>query len=420
MLSSFLTIPTAIIFIFILCTSTSFSYNFQAEGTANNATQGNGYDASDNDITSPSKYTFVIINTTSLTNCIPSDSIKVQNNYNRNNNSYNEFLSQPKNISNFETSKMNSSVYLGICKIFSISESLNCFKYVASNRSQEPCRPNNNSQEKVVTLDRTNFGKKGFMLANTKFDNQYSFEIDYPLNQDRKLRVSLDFQEHTQSENGDINSPRLEIVRENSEGSPDMSAAKNQEIVWTGHIFDYFEEPIGDFTNETYVAIQFNTGRHGSNEANEERGFGVLFDVSGSSNPNLFEYRDDGKYIKYNYEMIKQLAGNSFVFHHIDNESGDPLFIDNLTNTENIKLKVKTFLVENNTRTLDVFIGNFSSGAEIPYWSLYNLSKLKEHEDIDNENGFINTVNQGSGYVIARTDNIDTRPTSFRSFTFNE
>jgi hypothetical protein len=240
-----------------------------------------------------------------------------------------------------------------------------------------------------------------------------------PLNQDRKFRVSLDFQEHAQSENDEINSPRLEIVRENSEGLPDMSAAKNQEIIWTGNIYGFFEKPKDNFANETYIVIQFNTGRHGSNEDNEERGFGVLFDVSGSNNPNLFEYRDDdGKYVKYDYDTIKQIAGDDFVFHHIDKERGDPLFIDNLTNTKNVKLKVRTFLIENNTRTVGTFIGNASSSMEIPYWTLNNLSKLKEHEDIDNKSGFMETINQGSGYVITRTDNIDTRPTSFRSFTF--
>jgi hypothetical protein len=118
--------------------------------------------------------------------------------------------------------------------------------------------------------------------------------------------------------------------------------------------------------------------------------------------------------------MLKQLAGGSFVFHHNDDKSGGPLFIDNLTNTQNVNLKVRTFLIDNNSRTVDVFIGNSSSGTEIPYWSLYNLSKLKEHENVVNESGFIDAINQGSGYVIARTDNIDTRPTSFRSFTFNE
>lgn len=57
--------------------------------------------------------------------------------------------------------------------------------------------------------------------------------------------------------------------------------------------------------NETYIVLQFNTGHHGSNELIKERGFGVLFTVSGRSNPNLFEYRDDGKYVKYDFSMMK-------------------------------------------------------------------------------------------------------------------
>jgi hypothetical protein len=420
MVSPFFMISTTFIFIFVLCTSLSFSHNLQAEGTVSTAIQSNISDVATDRSTLSSENTFVIINTTSLTYCISPDILKLQNNYGKSRNSSNEFIGQLKDSNKFEISKLNNSAQKGVCKIFSISESVDCFRYVVSNRSQEPCKTDTNPDEGTSTLDRNNFGKKGFLLADTKFDTQYSFEMDDPLNQDKRFRVSLDFQEHTQSENNDINSPRLEIIRENSEGLPDMSEAKNQEIVWTGHIFGYFEEPIDDFANETYIVIQFNTGRHGSNEASEERGFGVLFDVSGSNNPNLFEYRDDGHYVKYNYEMLKQLAGNNFVFHHNDNKSGGPLFIDNLTNTQNVKLKVRTILIDNNTRTVDVFIGNSSSGTEIPYWSLYNLSKLKEHEDVVNESGFINTVNQGSGYVIVRTDNIDTRPTSFRSLTFND
>ncbi|MDN5846390.1 MAG: hypothetical protein L0H53_08970, partial [Candidatus Nitrosocosmicus sp.] len=396
--------------------------HFQAKGTVNNTTIINGSELSDDKIPLSSKYTFVMINTTSLTNCISPDILKIQNNYSGNSHlPNNEFIHQLKNNNIVENTKINSSSNQGICKIFSISDSVDCFRYFASNHSQRPCKTFDKSEEITVTdLDRGNFGKKGFLLADTKFDNQYSFEMADPLNQEKKFRVSLDFQEHTQSENNDINSPRLEIIRVNSEGLPDMSATKNQEIIWTGNIFGYFEKPEDDFANETYIAIQFNTGRHGSNENDQERGFGVLFDVSGSNNPNLFEYRDDGKYVKYNYDTIKQLAGDSFVFHHKDNESGGPLFINNLTNSENVKLKVRTLLIENNTRTVETFIGNASSGIEIPYWTLNNLSKLKEHEDIDDESGFIDTVNQGSGYVIARTDNIDTRPTSFRSFSFNK
>ena len=227
----------------------------------------------------------------------------------------------------------------------------------------------------------------------------------------------MDFDKHTQSENNDINSPRLEIVRENSEGIPDMSAAKNQEIIWHGNIHEYFKEPKDNFENETYIALQFNTGRHGSNVSDEERGFGILFDVSSSSNPNLLEYRDDGKYVKYNFNTTKELAQDSFIFHQVD-QKNNPIFNNNLTNKENVELKVRTFLTDKDTRMIETFIDN-GSGKEIPYWTLNNLSKLKEQERINDKNGFMETINQGSGYVIARTDNIDTRPSSFKSFSFD-
>src|SRR5262249_12490398 len=140
-----------------------------------------------------------------------------------------------------------------------------------------------------------------------------------------------------------LNSPRIELVRENMHDEPNMSAAKNQIIKWQGNIKEYFKEPKGDFENETYIDIQFNTGRHTSDNDDERKGFGVLFDVSGDSNPNLFEFRDNGYYVKYDYEQIKQLAGNSFIFHN-KNSNGNPIFINNLTNTDNVTLKVETLL----------------------------------------------------------------------------
>ncbi|MDN5846095.1 MAG: hypothetical protein L0H53_07455, partial [Candidatus Nitrosocosmicus sp.] len=340
----------------------------------------------------------LMINTTSFSNCISDLPIGYQKFNNSNNNL--AFLQNTtftaKNVTFNELDNSSRDVLhdgddnsIGICKIFDISDSITCLKYIASNDSRIPCELFGDQQEREdnsleIEIDRENFGKKGYLVANTKFDNQYSFEIKDPLNQKKKFRVNLDFNEHSQSENEDINSPRLEIVRMNENGLPDMTAAKNQEIIWTGNIKGYFEEPENgnDFANETYIAIQFNTGRHGSNEPNEERAFGVLFDVSASSNPYLFEYRDDGKYVKYDYDTIKQLAGEGFIFHHRDKEGGGPLFIDNLTNTENVKLKVMTFLIKNNTRTIETFIGNSSTGIEIPYWTLNNLSKLKEHEGI--------------------------------------
>lgn len=301
----------------------------------------------------------------------------------------------------------------GICKILSISDSISCSEYNGS-KLKIPCELDNTDENQ---LKLSNFGKDGHLLADTKFDQQYSFDMIDPINKNNKFRVTMDFEKHTQGDNSDINSPRLEIVREDLKGNPNMSAAKNQEIIWQGNIYEYFEEPEDKFDNETYIVLQFNTGRHGSNEDDEERGFGVLFDVSGSSNPNLLEYRDNGKYIKYDYNTTKELALDGFSFHQLDH-NGNPKFINNLTNREDVELKVRTFLTDENTRMIETFIDN-GSGRDVPYWSLSNLTKLKDQEEIDDKKGFMETVNQGSGYVIARTDNIDTRPSSFKSFAFN-
>ena len=82
-----------------------------------------------------------------------------------------------------------------------------------------------------------------------------------------------------------------------------------------------------------------------------------------------------------------------------------------------ISLKIETHLNGNDSRIVKTFIDN-GVGNEIPYWTINNLTKLKEHDEINNEDNFIDTVKQGSGYVIARTDNIDTRLLSFTSLAF--
>lgn len=343
----------------------------------------------------------ILINTTKVSNCIPNDIVDK----NTNMNSSATFELQPNDIKSDDNK--------GICKILSISDSISCLEY-NGNKVEIPCKLNDTDENQ---LELSNFGENGRILADTKFDQQYSLDLSDPINKNNKFRVTMDFEKHTQGDNSDINSPRLEIVREDLKGNPDMSAAKNQEIVWQGNIHEYFEEPKDKFDNETYIALQFNTGRHGSNEDNEERGFGVLFDVSGSSNPNLLEYRDNGKYVKYDYNTTKEFALDGFIFHQLDHD-GNPKFINNLTNRENVELKVRTFLTDKNTRTVETFVDN-GSGTDVPYWTLSNLTKLKDQEEIDDEKGFMETVNQGSGYVIARTDNIDTRPSSFKSFAFN-
>ncbi len=275
-----------------------------------------------------------------------------------------------------------------------------------------------NAVDKKNKLGVHNFDENGLLISDTKFNQIYSYEMSDPVNPQKNLRILLDFQKHNQTQNSDINSPRLKIARENVDGSADMSSAKNQEIIWTGNIKGFFEEPIGKYEAETYLTLQFNTGRHGSNESDEERGFGVLYDASNQSNPNLFEYLANGSYTKYDFSQMKQLGGDDFVFHNLD-ENNNPRFINNLTYQENVKLKVKTFLINDTKRVIETFIDD-GLGTEVPYWTLKDLSKLKDHFGVKGKDGFMETITQGSGLVIARTDNIDTRPSSFQSLAFKQ
>ncbi len=270
-----------------------------------------------------------------------------------------------------------------------------------------------NTFDKKDKLGVDNFDENGLLIADTKFNQVYSYKMSDPVNPQKNLKITLDFRKHNQTQNSDINSPRLEIARENGDGSADMSSAKNQEIIWTGNIKGFFEEPIGKYKSETYVALQFNTGRHGSNESDEERGFGVLYDTSNQSNPHLLEYLANGSYAKYDFNQMKQLGGSEFVFYNLD-ENNNPKFINNLTYRENVKIKVKTFLINDTKRVIETFIDD-GSGTEVPYWTLKDLSKLKGHYGVKDKDGFMETITQGSGYVIARTDNVDTRPSSFHS-----
>ncbi|HKO65795.1 MAG TPA: hypothetical protein VJU13_11385, partial [Candidatus Nitrosocosmicus sp.] len=165
------------------------------------------------------------------------------------------------------------------------------------------------------------FDEKGLLIADTKFNKQYSYQLVDPLNSDKKIKINLDLGKHTQGHNKHINSPRIEIERQNMNGSLDMNAAKNQMIIWKGNILNYFEDPEDKFENETYIEVMFNTGFHESDAPDiERRGMGVLFDVSNSSNPYIMDYRDDGKYIKLTMNEVKNLAGDDFVFHSNDNK----------------------------------------------------------------------------------------------------
>ena len=276
-----------------------------------------------------------------------------------------------------------------------------------------------NSEEEVEQVeeeipDNEIFDEKGLLIADTKFNKQYSYELVDPLNSDKKIRVNLDLGKHTQGHNKHINSPRIEIERENINGSLDMNAAKNQMIVWKGNILDYFEKPEDKFDNETYIEIMFNTGFHASDAPDiERRGIGVVFDVSNSSNPYIMDYRDDGRYLKLTMNDVKNLAGDDFIFHSNDNRSKD-YFLNDLINTSNVTLKVKTFLTGDNKRVIEAYIDP-GTGKEIWYWTLKDASKLQYHEEIKDIEGFIETVHQGSGFTYVRTDNIDTRLASLQS-----
>ncbi|MDR4489783.1 MAG: hypothetical protein R2685_02625 [Candidatus Nitrosocosmicus sp.] len=114
---------------------------------------------------------------------------------------------------------------------------------------------------------------------------------------------------------------------------------------------------------------------------------------------------------------MQELAGNDFKFYNKD-DMGNPIFINNLTDTDNVIFSIVTSLNDHNSRIIKSYIGK-GENERTSYWSISNLSKLKEYDEIDNEKDFMDTVNQGSGYVIARTDNIDTRLSSFSSIIPN-
>jgi hypothetical protein len=349
----------------------------------------------------------VLLNTTSLSNCLSFY-------YLEDDNSTQSMVFKNEYLRSNQTTSSNGSDN-ALCKIVNISDINSCIKYY-TNQSSITCNLRNSGS---TDLDFANFNDLGLLIVDTKFNNSYDFELEDPSNPKQIIGVNLDLGKHTQSNIDDLNSPRIEIVRKDNSRIPNMSAAKNQEIIWEGNIKDFFKEPVDQYQNETYIAIQFNTGRHGSDVPEEERGFGVLFDVSSTSDPYLFEYRDDGVYTKYNYDLIKSLAKIDFIFHNLDDKN-DPVFMNNLTGTNKVKLKVLTGISDSDnstTRFVKTFV-DVGSGLEIPYWSLYDLSKLKSHDRIIDEDGFLAAINQGSGYTIVRTDNIDTRLSAFHSFVF--
>ncbi|MDN5845668.1 MAG: hypothetical protein L0H53_05270 [Candidatus Nitrosocosmicus sp.] len=373
---------------------------------------------------------YVLLNTTDTRNCPEFYNNPVQSN-STSESSVNATISIPhikSGLGNITESIEDNKTITNICPFLKIMYPYDCSSEV--NKSSEiMCKVNDvlndtdveeleEEEDNILAseevLDNEIFDEKGLLIADTKFNKQYSYELIDPLNSDKKIRVNLDLGKHSQGHNNDINSPRIEIQRENIDGSLDMKAAKNQMIIWKGNILDYFEEPEDKFDNETYIEIMFNTGFHASDAPdNERRGIGVVFDVSNTSNPYIMDYRDDGRYLKLTMNDVKNLAGDDFIFHSTDNKSKD-YFLNDLTNTTNVMFKVKTFLTADNKRVIEVHIDP-GTGKEILYWTLKDSSKLQYHEEIRDRLGFIETLYQGSGFTYVRTDNIETRLASLQS-----
>ena len=257
------------------------------------------------------KKPFVLINTTDISNCLPlpgsdSPSLMMANSYTKKNNT---LLMKSNDINYSKTCPFVKILPIDSCPLSNESG------------SKTVCKSNvidKNKGRGEDKLNSSNFDESGLLITDTKFNQSYSYEMVDPINPQNKIGVAMDFQEHIQTQNHDINSPRIKIVREKPDGMPDMDSAKNQEIMWTGNVNGFFKEPKGKYQNETYMVLQFNTGRHGSNASDEERGFGVLFDVSNDSKPNLLEYRANKTYVKYDFDKIKQFAGDDFIFHNLD------------------------------------------------------------------------------------------------------
>ncbi|CAN5632240.1 hypothetical protein BH23THE1_BH23THE1_35300 [soil metagenome] len=148
--------------------------------------------------------------------------------------------------------KSNQTIKFGgpantMCKILNFSEINSCFKYFTI-QSTATC---NLKDSQLTALDIDNFNSNGLLIVDTKFNNSYNFEFVDPSNSSQIIGVNLDLDKHTQSNIDDLNSPRIEIVRKNYSGMPNMLASKNQEIIWEGNIKDYFRTPVDAYQNET-------------------------------------------------------------------------------------------------------------------------------------------------------------------------
>lgn len=415
---SVITISTIFVLLLVINISPTLEYsNFATAQTINNLKDKN----------------FVLVNTTDISNCTEFyGTSPVESN---NNNTNSAEINGANDTSN-STHKSNESVLSAtnlsnktinqICPTLKVAYPYDCSS--DENKTTEiMCRVENATEQEdddgengnytfqrdEDVLDNEIFDENGMLIVDTKFNKQYSYHIVDPLNPDKMIGVNLDLGKHTQSHNSKINSPRIEIERENADGTLDMEAAKNQMIVWKGNILGYFKEPEGKYDNETYIEIMFNTGFHSSDEDDQRRGIGVVFDVSHDSNPYIMDFRDDGRYTKITMNEIKALAGPDFIFHSNDNKSKD-FYLNDLINTTNVTLKVKTYLTDQNKRVVQAFIDP-GTGKEILYWTLKDVSKLRDLEGIKDKQAFLETIQQGSGFTYVRSDNIETRLASLES-----
>lgn len=374
---------------------------------------------------------FVIVNTTDISNCSEfygNDIVNLNSTNPSNNNTSN---ATSKSIDNSTSSTSTTTSFSNktinqICPTLKVAYPYDCSS--DENKTAEiMCRAEEEAEEEVDNDDNGNFtfqrdedvldndifDKNGMLIVDTKFNKQYSYHMVDPLNPDKMIGVNLDLGKHTQSHNNKINSPRIEIERENANGTLDMNAAKNQMIIWKGNILGYFEDPEGKYDNETYIEIMFNTGFHSSDEDDQRRGIGVVFDVSHDSDPYIMDFRDDGRYTKITMNEIKALAGSDFIFHSNNNKSKD-FYLNDLINKSNVTLKVKTYLTDQNKRVVQAFIDP-GTGKEILYWTLKDVSKLKNLEGIKDKQAFLETIQQGSGFTYVRSDNVETRLASLES-----
>ena len=179
-----------------------------------------------------------MINTTNVSNCF-SPSLNDQNILNSNSDEKPNKNLDRNDLGNSVTNNFNTNSSSKFCKVYTVSDPSTCIAYFV-NQSKTSCQIDDEDEDKKLETD--NFSNDGLLIADTKFNNQYTFESLDPLNPANKIRVSLDFDEHTQGGLEDLNSPRIELVRESLDGEPNMSAAKNQIIKWQGNIGDYFKD----------------------------------------------------------------------------------------------------------------------------------------------------------------------------------